>query len=402
MKNSRRTFMKAAAAAAAATPRFARAEQAGNQTRSEFDPVVTVLPDNLRHNVSAVRRRTSGRPVMAMIKNNGYGLGLVNAARILEPLAGIEGFAVVKAQEAHALRDAGITKPVLLMGPLGENDFEHAASRDIRPMVYTSLGSVLSRTAAKLQRAVPIHVCVDTGIGRVGVPYREALPLIEELAASKSVRFEGIMMTFTEDPEFDSEQLQRFRRLSADLQAKGIHPGRMHAASSFALFQNPDSFLDMVRPGMVLYGVYPEAEFRTAGALNLRPALRFQARVIYVKQLRQGQSAGYNRAYRARQDVWVATLPIGHADGLPRAAANTGRVKIGGAMYPLIASVSASHSIAEIGSDPRVKAGDLVTVFDEEEGSRPEDFAAATGTSVYDLTMHLSALLPRVVATGSA
>ena len=153
----------------------------------------------------------------------------------------------------------------------------------------------------------------------------------------------------------------------------------------------------MVRPGMALYGMYSEPQFRARGVLDLRPAVSLKARVIYVKQLRAGESAGYNRAYVAKQDVWVATLPVGHADGLPRVAAKGGRVRIGDDLYPLIASVSASHSIVEIGPEPRVAMGDVATFFDAQEGSRPEDLAAACGSSVYDLTMDLNPLLPRRV-----
>jgi alanine racemase len=184
--------------------------------------------------------------------------------------------------------------------------------------------------------------------------------------------------------------------LCGRLQQDGIALGRRHAASSFGLFRNPDAFLDMVRPGMVIYGVYPEPEFRGT-VLDLRPAVSLKARVVYVKRLGPGDGAGYNRAYVARRDVWVATFPVGHADGLPRSAAKGGRVRIGGRMYPLIAAVSASHSIAEIGVDRTVNAGDEVTFFDWQDGSRPEDFGAGCGTSVYDLTMHLNPLMPRVV-----
>ena len=205
----------------------------------------------------------------------------------------------------------------------------------------------------------------------------------------------GTMMTFTEDPEFDREQLRRFETLCDGLAAEGVSPGRRHAASSFSLFQNESAFLDRVRPGMAVFGVYSEAPFRGLGVMDLRPAVALRARVAYVKQLRAGDSAGYNRAYLAREDVWVATLPVGHADGLPRAAAKGGRVKIGGRLFPLVATVSASHCIAELGKEPLVSAGDIATIFDWEDGSRPEDLAAAFGGSVYDLLMHLNPLLPR-------
>ena len=131
--------------------------------------------------------------------------------------------------------------------------------------------------------------------------------------------------------------------------------------------------------------------------MDLRPALALKARVAYVKRLSRGESAGYERAYVAAGDVYVATLPVGHADGYPRSAAKGGRVKIGGVLYPVIASVSASHTIIEIGPEPRVREGEVATLFDAETGSRPDDLSAATGVSVYDLTMHLGALLPRKV-----
>lgn len=396
MKSSRRAFLKSALAVpavAAAAPLGASRVEVEHD--SAFDPWIEVSPSNLQHNASEVSRRVAGRPILAVIKNNGYGLGVVNAAKALAPLPAIHGFAVVKLHEAMTLRDAGVHKPILLMGPFDERNLADAVANDIMPMVYTPIGDTLDRIAARRQKPVPLHLCVDTGIGRVGVPYREALPLIRDLASRRSVQIRGTMMTFTEDEEFDQEQLRRFHELCDQLAAEGIRLGRKHAASSFGLFQRPDAFLDMVRPGMALYGIYSEPQFRSTKVMDLWPAVSLKARVIYVKQLRAGDSAGYNRAYIAQRDVWLATVPIGHADGLPRAAANHARVRIGGALYPLVASVSASHCIAEVGDEPRVRTGDVVTVFDAQESARPEDFGAACTTSVYDLTMHLSALLPR-------
>jgi alanine racemase len=123
--------------------------------------------------------------------------------------------------------------------------------------------------------------------------------------------------------------------------------------------------------------------------------MALRAPVAYVKQLRAGESAGYSRAYVAKDDVWIATVPVGHADGWPRAAAKGARVRIGDTLYPVIASVSASHTIVEIGRESRVQIGDVATMWDWQDGSRPEDVSAACGASVYDLTMHLNPLLPR-------
>jgi alanine racemase len=405
MKPSRRSFLEAGLALPVllGTPMslFASAEtsEATASKDSSFDPWVEIQRENLRHNVQEISRRAASRPILAVIKNNGYGMGVTNIAQLLEPQPEIFGFAVVKLHEAISLRDAGIRKPILLLGPFDEQNLEDAVARSIMPMVYTTLGPALDKIAAKTQKPVPLHICIDTGIGRVGVPYHQAAPLVRDLANRKSVQLQGTMMTFTEDPDFDKEQLRRFHETCASLEKEGIALGKKHAASSFTLFQHPEAFLDMVRPGMALYGIYSENEFRHTAIMDLRPAISLKARVIYVKKLRKGDSAGYNRAYLAKDDVWVATLPVGHADGWPRNAALTrekgAKVRINGDLFPVVASVSASHCILEVGGEERVKIGDTATFFDWQPGSRPEDVSEACGASVYDLTMHLNPLLPR-------
>ncbi len=362
---------------------------------SSFDPWVEVHTGNLRHNIEAISQRVGGRPIMAVIKNNAYGLGTVNVGRVLDSLEAIAGMAVVKLHEAVALREGGIRKPVLLMGPFNEADLEEVVARDIMPMVYTPIGDALERVATKLQKTIGIHICVDTGMGRVGVPVRDALALVRDLAGRPSVRIEGLQTTLSEDAELDPMQVERLQQVGSTLRGEGVDVGQLHAASSFALFEHPGAFLDMVRVGMAIYGVYSEASFRGMGVIDLRPAVALRARVAYVKQLRRGETAGYGRAYEAANDVWIATAPVGHGDGLPRAAAQGGHLTIGGTRYPIIAAVSASHTMVEIGAEGRVQIGDEVTVFDWEDGSRPEDLAEAFGGSVYDLTMHLGALMDR-------
>jgi alanine racemase len=363
---------------------------------SSLDPWVELAPDHLHHNVMEISRRVASRPILAVIKNNGYGMGVAQIAQFLEPEQAIAGFAVVKLHEAITLRDAGVRKPVLLLGALTEGELADAVGRGIMPMVYTPLGPVLDGIAAKRQQPVPIHICVDTGLGRVGVPYRDAQPLIRDLSSRRSVDLRGTMMTFTEDAKLDPEQIRRFLDVCTPLERAGLALGAKHAASSFGLFQRPDAFFDMVRPGMAIYGIYSENEFRHTGVMDLKPALSLKARVIFVKQLRQGDTAGYNVAYTAPSDTWVATLPVGHADGWPREVAKGAKVRINAQLYPIIAVVSASHCIVNLGpAEPRVRPGDVATLFDWQEGSRPEDVSEACGASVYDLTMHLNPLLPR-------
>src|SRR5204863_8207440 len=142
-------------------------------------------------------------------------MGVTNVAQFLEPQPEIFGFAVVKLHEAITLRDAGVRKPILLLGPFDEHNLEDAVTRGIMPMIYTPLGPALDKSAPKMQKPVPLHICIDTGIGRVGVPYRDAATLIRDLAARKSVSIQGTMMTFTEDPVFDKEQLRRFHETCA-------------------------------------------------------------------------------------------------------------------------------------------------------------------------------------------
>lgn len=396
MQIGRRSFLGALAAgpALAAAPLAAR-QAAPRVAHSSFDPWLEIRPDHLRHNVAEVSARVDGRPVLAVIKNNGYGLGVAEVAEVLDPEPAIAALAVVKLSEAAAIRERGVAKPILLMGPFGEDDLEEIVSRDVMPMVYTPIGDALERAAARRGRPVAIHVCVDTGLGRVGVPYRSAAGLLRDLGARQGIRIEGVMTALSEDPELDAEQVRRLQAVSDEARAAGVETGRLHAASSFALFQDDSLFLDMVRPGMALFGVYSEAPFREAGVLDLRPAVALRARVAYVKQLRAGDTAGYNRAYVADRDVWLATVPTGHADGWPRVAAEGASVRIGGSRYPIIASVSASHTLVELGPERAAEIGDVATLFDWEPGSRPEDVSAACGASVYDLLMHLGPLLPR-------
>jgi alanine racemase len=395
----RRSFMLSAAAAVVAPVAALRSAARSAQPRdSSFDPWIEVHAAHFAQNAAEVARANGGVPIMAVIKNNGYGLGLVPAARALAAAPQVAALAVVKLQEAMALRDAGITQPLLLMGPYDTGDLSDLIARDIMPMVYAPIGDDLQRAAALAGRRIRVHVKVDTGLGRIGVPYRGATAFIRDLARRPGVELGGVMMTFTEDQQFDREQLRRFEALASDLTQAGVKVGLRHAASTYTFFQHDHAALDMVRPGMALLGIYPEPRFRAMQKMALRPAGAFRTRVIYVKQLQPGESAGYERAYMATEPVWIATLPVGHADGWPRAAAKGARIRIGQRLHPVIASVSASHTLVEIGREPVVHVGDVATLWDWQEGSRPEDVAAACGASVYDLTMHLGGHLRRTTA----
>jgi len=399
MAIDRRSFLQLSAAALTpAAQRGVAAQGHSSPSRahdSTFDPWLEVRADNLAHNATEVARLAGGRPIFAVIKNNAYGLGLLPVARTLAASRAVRGLAVVKLHEALTLRDAGVKAPILMMGPFDTRDVAEMHARDIMPMVYTPIGDVLARAAQGAGRPITVHVKVDTGLGRVGVPFRDAANLVRDLAGRKGVTIGGMMMTFTEDAQFDQEQLRRFESLTSEATRTGVRIGLRHAASSYTLFQHDNAMLDMIRPGMVLYGIFPEPKFRGMKRLDLRPAVAFRTRVLYAKKLEAGESAGYERAYVAKRDTWIATLPVGHADGWPRVAAKGAKVRIGTELFPVIASVSASHTLVEIGPEPIVRVGDIATLFDWQEGSRPEDVALACGASVYDLTMHLGGHLAR-------
>ena len=297
MQTSRRAFLRSGPALAVlglgSTTIAGERPMTTPARESSFDPWIEVHAEHLRHNVQEVRRHVGGRPILAVIKDNGYGSGVVEVGGLLDGDDAVAGFAVIKVDEALRLRDAGVKKPVLLMGTFDDQNLEELVARDVTPMVYQPIGPVWDRLSSKMQKPIPIHVCVDTGIGRVGVPYTEAGDLIRDLAARPSVRIDGLMMTFAEDPGLNVEQPRRFARLYESLQRDGVATGQRHAASTDALFRlSEDAFMDMVRPGMALYGIYPDPQFRVEGRATLRPAVSLKARVAYLKKLPEGGTAG--------------------------------------------------------------------------------------------------------------
>lgn len=404
MSLSRRSFLGAAAAAGLTGTRrspgsWAVSAAASAAPADRFDPWVEVEADALRHNVETVGRLTGGRPILAVVKNNAYGLELALVGGLLEPLPSIAGFAVVKPSSALELREAGIGKPILFMGMATDEESIELARHGVRLSVYTDDdGRRMEAVRRVTGRPVDVHLYVDTGLGRMGVPYHRALPWLEGLAARGDVSVEGAFMTFTEESDFDPEQLRRFLELQGDASARGLPMGRLHAASSNAVFHLPDAHLDLVRPGIALYGAYPSRPEEERAKAELVPAFRLRTRVVRVERLRPGDGVSYGRNYVAERPVWTATLPVGHADGYPRKAVEGARVLVGERVYPVIGAVSASHAIVELGDETTVRVGDVATLVGPDHPDiHPNAIAAATGVSVYDILMHLSPELPRVV-----
>jgi alanine racemase len=362
------------------------------------DPWIEVDPQALAFNVGVLSRLAGGKPILAVIKNNGYGLGVTTVGKIIEALPEVVGLAVVKTEAALALRAAGIQKPVLLMALFGEEDGAELVSQGIHLCLTTDdAGDRISRAARAAGKPAKAHIYLDTGMSRMGIPYHRALPWFEKLQ-SQGVEVESTFMGFTEDPEYDREQLRRLLEVAEGARAMGFDPGTLHAASSDAVFNFSDGHLGMVRPGISLFGAYPSNQGVEAEIAELQPAGRLKARVVRVEKLRPGDSVSYNRGWVAQEPTWVATIPIGHSDGYPREAVQGAKVLINERLYPPIGTVSASHIIVEVGSEEEVRIGDVATLMGPDHPEiHPNMIASRTGRSVYDILMHLNGALPKVL-----
>lgn len=366
--------------------------------RATFDPVVEVDASALRANARAVGRLAGGRPVWGVIKNGGYGHGLIETGRILADADAVRGLAVVKVDEALALRDAGVEVPVLHMGYAPDAAARELVQRDVQLSSFQPDDPErLEALARDAGRPVRVHVYLDTGMSRMGISADDAGPWIERLADAEGVEIRGSYTTLTEIDDFDPLQLERLRDYAGDARRRGVDPGALHAASTYPLFHHmPAAGFDLVRPGLALYGAYPAGADRETA--DLTPACRLRARVVRTERLSPGDGVSYGRNYVADREVWIATLPVGHADGYPREAVEGCRVLIGGRTHPVIGAVSASHTIVEVGAEERVAVGDrAILVGPDHPDVHPNAVAEAAGVSVYDVLMHLGDGLPRRV-----
>lgn len=401
MTISRRTFL----AAAAAAPLVTRTLGASSSTApfapdpSRFEPWIEVDPAALGANVGVLSRLAGGRPITAVIKNNAYGLGLREVAHVLAEDPRISGFGVVKVAEAIALRDAGIRNPVLLLALFDDADGETLVRQRVTlSLCVPDAGARVARAMARAGGTARGQLYIDTGMSRMGLPWRSALPILREVARTPGLQVTGMLTELTEDRAFDTEQVRRLTTLAAEARGAGVTTGPLHAASSHAVFNHPETLLDAVRPGISLFGAYPTDEGNERTIAPLTVAFRLKARVVRVEQLRPGDTVSYGRRFTAESPTWVATIPVGHADGYSRRAVAGGQVLIGGRPYPLVGAVSASHAIANLGPSTQVQVGDVVTLLGpDHEAIHPNALARKVGISVYDVLMHLSPGLPRVV-----
>jgi len=376
-------------------------------------------------NLTAVRARAAGRPVMGVVKANAYGHGLAPMAMMLAD-AGVDALMVITVDEALAVRAAGIRTPVLNYGPYDRAAAAELIEQDIDQAVYTREAvEGMAAEARRTGKAARVHLVLDTGLGRVGVPAAGVAEVFEAAAsavAAGTLQVAGLATALTEDLEYDRVQLARFQEAGERARAAGLDAGTKHVASSAAVLDFPEAHLDMVRPGIMLYGHYPNDRSRAERPIELAPVLSLRARVAYVKTLAAGDSIGYHRAWIAERPATVATLPIGHSEGYSaRALAAGGWVELHGRACPLIGGITSDHLEIAIPDGVEVRVGDIATLI---SGARIGAGAAAgtaaggaagaaarelqgppsaplvgewDGAGVYGVLMHLSPLLPRVI-----
>ena len=392
----RREFLRRALAAAA-LPQALAAERARaepvppGREGTTSDVWVEVKLGNVAWNLARIRRAAGGRPVMAVLKANGYGHGVAGLARHLAPE--LHGILVNHLGEVAQLAQANLGVPILHFGALSQPDeADFLVRNDVAQALYSAETLGLLRAAgARLGKSPAAHLVVDTGLGRLGVPHREAMRFIETV---KGLDVRGTMTTFTYDADFAREQLRAFNAVLAQMRSRRIRAGTVHAAASDAILNLPESHFDMVRPGIMLYGHYPTEAARQKKEIDLRAAATWKARVAYVKTLQPGDTVGYTRAYRAEREETVATLPVGYADGHRPALAGKADVWLNGRRCPIVAPITANHTIVRVPPDLAVKPGDEAELMGPNIPAH--ELANHAGISVYQMVIGLSAARPRV------
>ena len=331
---------------------------------------------------------------MAVVKADGYGHGAVPSARAAIA-GGATWLAVSSALEGIELRKAGIVETILNLGYTPAAALSAAIAAKLAQTVYDRDGLALLKTAAT---EIGVHVKVDTGMHRLGAAPEEAVKLAVEVAADPNLRLEGFWTHFADadrDPAFTREQLHAFLDARSALIRAGVTGFLSHAANSPGLLRFPEARLDLVRAGLIIYGVRPVATWTDLP--GLRPALRWQTIVTNVVDVPVGESVGYGRKFIAREPARVATIAVGYADGLHRRASAGGRAIVRGRAVPIAGTISMDQAALDIRAVPDVTIGDVVTLIGEDGGTAlsAHDLAEASGTISYEVLCAISGRVPR-------
>ena len=366
-------------------------------TPTRFDPWIELDRAAWAHNVREAARLADGRPILAVVKNNAYGLGDRAVGPLLAGMSEVGGLAAVRVEEALAMREEGVTKPIVVMAEGSEDEIEEMARHDVLPSVWLDDAPERLRSVSRrLGRPVSVQLFIDTGMNREGIPYTRARRWIEELVRSEHVDVNGTYTMFTHDLDFDREQHARFEELLAWAREKRLPLGTLHAAPTFELFHLPEAHYDMVRPGNALFGNPPGDEAREMA--DLRPVFSLKTRVVRVEHLEPGDSAGFNRTFMPDRATWVALLPIGRTDGYPSQANGTCEVLINGRVYPVAGGVNSAHTILDIGPEKSVEVGDVATLIGPDHPAvLPHTVAERTELGFLRIIQSMNPRLPRRV-----
>lgn len=360
---------------------------------SGYSSWIDVDLDAIGFNLEQIRNMT-GSEVVPCIKKNAYAHGIVHVVAYLME-RDVQRFLVAKLWEAQQIRKAGLLCCVINQDPLfTENQFNEVVEKDITQVIYhKESAEKLSKAASSMNKEASIWVKVDTGLGRAGVVYHEAVELIEYIAALPNLKIEALYTTLLED-ENDKQQVDRLIKTKEKLSEKGIDIPTLSIASSHGIFFNPESHLDAVRPGVMLFGWYPVNEAREQG-VELRQALSLKGRFEHVKWVEKGTPLTYGGAFVADKRMKVGTMHMGYSDGYLRQLSKKGIVKVGGKICPIIGGVSINHFLVDL-SDVDAEVGSVVEAVSFEGENDAHSLCDIAGVEPYQLAVWMNPLTPRV------
>ena len=357
--------------------------------------------ENMVHMKENIAENTK---ILAVIKTDGYGHGGVPIAKMLEQLDFMFGYAAATYEEAHVLREAGVKKPILILGYTFPYCYEELIREEIRPAVYRrDTVEELAAAAAKVGKKAKVHIKVDTGMGRIGItPDEEGLEFVRFLIEHPELEVEGIFTHFAKSDETDktsaNHQLELFQDFIKKIQTElGITIPVKHCSNSAAILEMPQANMDMVRAGITTYGLYPSEEV-SKDIVPLRAAMSLYSHIVYCKTIHSGQSVSYGGLFTAQKDTRVATIPVGYGDGYPRSLSGKGYVLIRGKKAPILGRVCMDQFMVDISEIPGVMEGDKVTLLgvDGTERITAEELGELSGRFNYEFVCDLGKRIPRV------
>lgn len=356
----------------------------------------------IQRNLSQIRSKAGKAQVMAVVKANAYGHGVKEVVRTCA--AGeVDFLGVATLDEAMELREAGFKLPILVLGYMPASQAAAIVENDIRATIFSlELAEAMAKQAERLRRPAHVHIKVDTGMGRLGLlPDREALDLVGKLSSIPHLNLEGIFTHFAAadcaDKEYTHFQLNQFNSFTAKLAARGINIPIRHCSNSAALMDMPEAaHLNMVRAGIVLYGLYPSPEV-DKGSFPITPAMRLKSKLVAIKELDKGQTVSYGRTYQCQEPTRVAVVPIGYADGYSRRLSNQAWGMVRGQRVPLIGTVCMDQCMFDITGVKEAREGDEILLFGRpEDGITADDLAGIIGTINYEVVCAVSGRVPRI------